>query len=42
MNYVKNKGGKCELVQDNLKGQEGRQMSEKEEDCALEGFYYVT
>jgi len=40
MNYVKNKAGKCEQILDTTKG--ARAASEKEEDCALEGFYYVT
>lgn len=41
MNYVRNKGGKCELVPDPL-GSEGRRLSEKEEDCTLEQFYTVS
>jgi hypothetical protein len=42
MNYVRNKGGKCEIVPDPLDATGHRHMSEKEEDCALEGFYTVT
>jgi len=42
MNYVRNKGGKCEPVADPLKKQGQKQLTEKEEDCALEGFYHVT
>lgn len=42
MNYVKNKAGKCEMVQDPFKGSEARHQSEKDEDCAIEGFYYLT
>lgn len=42
MNYVKNKAGKCEMVQDPFKGSEARHQTEKEEDCAIEGFYYLT
>lgn len=42
MNYIKNKGGDCELMADPL-GRNGEKVTqEKEEDCALEGFYYVT
>jgi len=42
MNYVRNKGGKCEAVPDPLNSREQRHLSDKEEDCALEGFYTVT
>jgi hypothetical protein len=42
MNYVRNKGGKCEMVPDPLDAAGHRHMSEKEEDCALEGFYTIT
>jgi hypothetical protein len=42
MNNVRNKGGKCEVVPDPLGGNGGRQLTEKEEDCALEGFYTVS
>ena len=42
MNYVLNKAGKCELVQDPFKANGVRHVSEKEEDCALEGFYYLS
>lgn len=42
MNYVKNKGGQCEPVPDPLNKFKTKQLSEQEEDCALEGFYYVT
>jgi hypothetical protein len=42
MNYVRNKGGKCELVPDPLNRQGSKHLTEKEEDCALEGFYTVT
>lgn len=42
MNYVRNKGGKCEIVPDPLDAAGHRHLSEKEEDCALEGFYTVT
>jgi len=42
MNYVRNKGGKCELVPDPLNREGQRHLTEKEEDCALEGFYTVT
>lgn len=40
MNYVKNKGGKCEMVQDPFKN--SHSTTEKEDDCAAEGFYYIT
>jgi hypothetical protein len=42
MNYVRNKGGKCEIVPDPLDAAGSRHLSEKEEDCALEGYYTVT
>jgi len=42
MNYIRNKGGKCEAVQDPFKNSENRQLTEKEEDCAFEGFYYLS
>lgn len=42
INYVKNKAGECEKVPDPLNRFSGQQMTEKEEDCALEGFYYIT
>jgi hypothetical protein len=42
MNYVRNKGGKCEPVPDPLNRHEQKHLTEKEEDCALEGFYTVT
>jgi hypothetical protein len=40
MNYQKNAGGDCEKIPDPLNKFGARQVSEKEEDCALEGFYY--
>jgi hypothetical protein len=40
MNYVRNKGGKCEAIQD--PANHSKALTEKEEDCALEGFYMVT
>lgn len=43
MNYVKDKGGKCVEVQDTVGDHfEKHKMTEKEEDCAAEGFYYVS
>lgn len=43
MNYVRAKGGStCELVPDPLNREGTRQLTEKEEDCALEGFYTVS
>lgn len=42
MNYVRNKGGKCEVVPEPLNREGQRHLTEKEEDCALEGFYTVT
>jgi len=42
MNYVKNKAGNCEMVEDPTNTRANRLMTEKEEDCALEGFYYIT
>jgi hypothetical protein len=42
MNYVRNKGGKCEAVPDPLNKFNQKHLTEKEEDCALEGFYTVT
>jgi hypothetical protein len=42
MNYIMNKAGKCEAIPDPSGSHLGRIMTEKEEDCALEGFYYVT
>jgi hypothetical protein len=42
MNYVRNKGGKCEIVPDPLNSMGTKHLTEKEEDCALEGFYTVT
>jgi hypothetical protein len=42
MNYVKNKAGTCEKVEDPSNRSTARVMTEKEEDCALEGFYYIT
>jgi hypothetical protein len=42
MNYVRNKAGKCEIVPDPLDAAGHRHLTEKEEDCALEGFYTVT
>jgi hypothetical protein len=42
MNYIRNKAGKCEEIQDPVGYHKERKMTEKEEDCALEGFYYVS
>jgi len=42
MNYVRTKGGQCEPVADPLKRHGQRILSEKEEDCALEGFYSIS
>jgi len=42
MNYVRNKAGKCELLPDPLDKWKGRKLVEQEEDCALEGYYYIT
>ena len=42
MNYIRNKNGKCEEISDPMGIHKERHMSEKEEDCAVEGFYYVT
>jgi len=42
MNYIKNKGGDCEKMPDPLNKYAGKQLTEKEEDCALEGYYYIT
>jgi hypothetical protein len=42
VNYVKNKGGQCELVTDPLSSNEQSLLRDKEEDCKAEGFYYVT
>lgn len=42
MNYIKNSAGDCEKIPDPLNKFEQKQMTEKEEDCALEGYYYVT
>lgn len=42
MNYVRNKGGQCVEIEDTKKKNGERLLSEKEEDCAIEGFYYVS
>ena len=42
MNYVKNKGGACDKIPDVWHIMQKSSMSEKEEDCALEGFYYTS
>jgi hypothetical protein len=42
MNYIKDKGNQCIKQADPLDNHKKRIMSEKEEDCALEGFYYIT
>ena len=42
MNYVRSKSGQCEKLPDPLSKFAGKQLSEKEEDCALEGYYYIT
>lgn len=42
INYVKNKGGDCEKVPDPLSRFNGKTLTEQEEDCALEGYYYIT
>ena len=42
MNFVKNKGGECEKVPDPLNRFSNHHISEKEEDCALEGFYFIS
>lgn len=42
MNYVRNSGGDCEKIPDPLNKAEAKSMNEKEEDCALEGFYYIS
>jgi hypothetical protein len=42
MNYVKNKGGDCEKVPDPFNRFSKKYLSEREEDCALEGYYYIT
>lgn len=40
MNYIRNSAGKCELVKDSHDLHRSMLKTEKEEDCALEGFYY--
>lgn len=42
MNYVRNKGGKCELLTDLFNKNKDIIKAEKDEDCALEGFYQVS
>jgi hypothetical protein len=42
MNFVRNKLGQCEPIKDLITKNQDKQMTEKEEDCALEGFYSVT
>lgn len=42
MNYAKNKGGKCEALPDPLNKYGEQQLSEKDEDCALEGYYSIS
>lgn len=42
MNFVRNKLGKCEPLKDLIAKNQDKQNSEKEEDCALEGFYSIS
>jgi len=42
MNYVRNKLGQCEPLKDLIAKNQEKTNSEKEEDCALEGFFSVT
>jgi len=42
MNYFRTKGGQCEEIQDTKVKNGERILTEKEEDCAIEGFYYLT
>mmetsp|Transcript_11286 Transcript_11286/g.18998 ORF Transcript_11286/g.18998 Transcript_11286/m.18998 type:complete len:589 (-) Transcript_11286:363-2129(-) len=42
MNFIRNKGGKCEAIPDLQEAHNQKHLSEKEEDCALEGFYYIS
>jgi len=42
MNYAKNKAGQCEKLPDPLNRHGSKVLTEKEEDCELEGFYYVS
>lgn len=42
MNYVRGKSGDCELVADPLNKLDEKKQSEKEEDCALEGYFYIS
>ena len=42
MNYVRNKLSQCEPLKDLIAKNQEKTNSEREEDCALEGFYSVT
>ena len=42
MNYIHKDGGRCELLPDPLSSSEQVFQSNKDEDCAIEGFYYDT
>lgn len=43
MNYIRNKvSGKCEKLEDPNDRFKQHRMTEKEQDCAIEGFYYVS
>lgn len=42
LNYVKNKAGDCEKVPDPLNKFGSSSSKERQEDCALEGFYYIS
>ena len=42
VNYIMSKSGTCELIADPLGRQSALRAQDKEDDCAAEGFYYVT
>jgi len=42
MNYIRKDGGQCELLPDPLSSSDNVVQSEQDEDCSLEGFYYVS
>lgn len=42
MNYIRNEAGHCELLPDPLSSSDNIVKSEQDEDCSLEGFYYVS
>ena len=42
VNYIMGKSGNCEPMPDPLNRQSQLKAQDKEEDCAAEGFYYVS